>query len=108
MLLVTSQSQPFAVITCSHKDSLSDVDCAYREIGNPESPEFWILCVWMHGCDPGRVSDGSRVALHQTLFIEFPSPIFFEHVLYVTVPFLFLSFLPCFCFVLFHALVRAL
>ena len=31
----------------------------------------------MHGCDPGRVSDGSRLALYQTLSIECPSSIFF-------------------------------
>ena len=31
----------------------------------------------MHGCDPGRVSDGSRLALYQTLSIECSSSIFF-------------------------------
>ena len=25
---------------------------------------------WVHGCEPGRVSDGSRLALCQTLSIE--------------------------------------
>ena len=35
-----------------------------------------MLRVWAHGCDPGRASDGSRVALYQTLSIECPSPIF--------------------------------
>ena len=23
------------------------------------------ICVWVHGCDPRRLSDGSRLALHQ-------------------------------------------
>ena len=27
---------------------------------------------WVHGCEPGRVSDGSRLALCQTLSIECP------------------------------------
>ena len=37
-----------------------------------------MLCVWVvHGCDPGRVSDGSRLALYETLSIEYPSSIFF-------------------------------
>ena len=26
-----------------------------------------MLRVWVYGCDPGRVSDGSRLALYQTL-----------------------------------------
>ena len=38
-----------------------------------------MLRVWVHGCDPGRVSDGSRLALCQTLSIECPSSIFFWH-----------------------------
>ena len=42
-----------------------------------------MLRVWVHSCDPGRVSDGSRLALYQTLSIECPSPIFFWHVLCV-------------------------
>ena len=51
-----------------------------------------MLCVWVHDCDPGRLSDGSRLALYQTLSIECPSPIFFFwHVLCVIVPF-FLSY----------------
>ena len=42
----------------------------------------------MRGCDPGRVSDGSRLALCQTLSIECPSSIFFWHVYFVIlVPF---------------------
>ena len=45
----------------------------------------------VHGCDPGRVSDGSRLALYQTLSIECPSSIFVWHVYFVIVPFL-LSF----------------
>ena len=52
-----------------------------------------MLRVWVHGCDPGRVSDGSRLALCQTLFIECPSSIFFWYVYFaILVPF-FLSFL---------------
>ena len=31
---------------------------------------------WVHGCEQGRVSDGSRLALCQTLSIECPSSIF--------------------------------
>ena len=60
-----------------------------------------MLCVWVqHGCDPGKVSDDSRLALYQNLSIECPSSISFWHVLCVVVPF-FLSFfvLFCFCFV---------
>ena len=34
-----------------------------------------MLYVWVHGCDPGRVSEGSRLALNQTLSIECPSSI---------------------------------
>ena len=54
-----------------------------------------MLCVWVHDCGPGKVSDGSRLALCQTLSVECPS---FMHVLCVIVPF-FLSFLFLFCFV---------
>ena len=52
-----------------------------------------MLCVGVHGCDPGRVSDGSRLALHQALSMEYLSSIFFWHhnVLCVIVSF-FLSF----------------
>ena len=28
-----------------------------------------MLCVWVHGCDPGRVSDGSRLALPYTKLV---------------------------------------
>ena len=54
-------------------------------------------CVWVHGCDPGREPDGSRLALYQTLSIEYPS-IFFWHdnVLCVIVPFFFLLSLELF------------
>ena len=48
-----------------------------------------MLRVWVYGCDPGRVSDGSRLALCQTLSIECPSSIFFWHVDFAI--FLFLS-----------------
>ena len=52
-----------------------------------------MLRVWVHGCDPGRVSDGSRLALCQTLFIECPSSIVFWYVYFaILVPFS-LSFL---------------
>ena len=65
-----------------------------------------MLRVWVHGCDSGRVSDGSRLALYQILSIECPSSIFFWHVYFVFAPF-FLSFL--FRFVIFSfALVGAL
>ena len=52
-----------------------------------------MLCVWEHGCDPERVSDGSRLALYQTLSIECPSFIFLWHVLCVIIAPFFLSFL---------------
>ena len=55
------------------------------------------LGAWLRS---GRLSDGSRLALYQTLSIECPFHIFFWHGLCVIVPF-FLSFLSCFCFVLF-------
>ena len=45
-----------------------------------------MLCVWVHGCDPERVSDGSGLALYQTLSIECPSSIFFWHVYFVIAP----------------------
>ena len=45
---------------------------------------------WVHGCEPGRVSDGSRPALCQTLSIECRSFIFLWPVYLL---FLFLS--PC-------------
>ena len=53
---------------------------------------------WVHGCEPGRVSDGSRLALCQTLSIERPSSIFFWPVYFVIpVPFS-LSFFVCVVF----------
>ena len=53
---------------------------------------------WVHGCEPGRVSDGSRLALCQTLSIECPSSIFFWHVYFVIpVPFS-LTFFVFLCF----------
>ena len=48
-----------------------------------------MLRVWVHGCDPGMVSDGSRLELYQTLSIECPYSIFFRHVYFVIVPFLY-------------------
>ena len=61
-----------------------------------------MLCVWVHGRDPGRVSDGSRLALYQTLSIERPFCIFFWDVLCVTVPFFFVIFV-LFCFLFFFS-----
>ena len=52
-----------------------------------------MLRVWVHGCDPGRVSDGSRLALCQTLSTECPSSIFFWHVCFVILVSFYLSFL---------------
>ena len=52
----------------------------------------------VHGCEPGRVSDGSRLALCQTLSIECPSSIFSWYVYFVMpVPFS-LSFFCVFVF----------
>ena len=56
-----------------------------------------MLRVWVHGCDPGRVSDGSRLALYQTLSIECPSSIFFWHVYFVIIVPFFLTFLFFVC-----------
>ena len=42
-----------------------------------------MLCLWVQmrdSCDPGGVSDGSRLAVYQTLSIECPSSIFFWNV----------------------------
>ena len=53
---------------------------------------------WVHGCEPGRVSGGSRLALCQTLSIECPSSIFLWPV-YFFIPFPFsLSFFCVFVF----------
>ena len=56
----------------------------------------------VHGCKPGRVSDGSRLALCQTLSIECPSSIFFWPVyIVIPVPFSLSFFFVCvfvFCF----------
>ena len=67
-----------------------------------------MLCVWVHGCDPGRLSDGLRLTLYKTLFNECPSPIFSSHMCFVLLLFYFRRF--CFVFVLFcfHSLVGAL
>ena len=57
-----------------------------------------MLRVWVHGGDPGRVSDGSRLALCQTISIECPPFILFWHVYFaILVPFP-LSFFVCLCF----------
>ena len=60
-----------------------------------------MLRVWVHGCDPGRVSDGSRLALCQTLSIECPSSIFLWY-MYLVI--LFLS-LCRFCLFVFFLLL---
>ena len=51
----------------------------------------------VHGCEPGRVSDGSRLALCQTLSIECPSSIFSWHVYFVIPMFLSLCRFLCVC-----------
>ena len=67
-----------------------------------------MLRVWVHGCDPGRVSDGSLLALCQTLSVEWPSSIFFWHVYFVIlVPFS-LSFCLFVCLCFSFALIGAL
>ena len=61
---------------------------------------MYMLCLLVQmrdSCDTGGVSDGSRLAVYQTLSIERPSSVHFWHVLRV-IP-LFLSFLFCFVFV---------
>ena len=62
-----------------------------------------MLRAWVHGYDPGRVSDGSRLALCQTPSIKCPSSIFFWHVYFVIlVPFSLSFFFVCvFIFYLF-------
>ena len=70
--------------------------CRQRNLKPWEYGVWKVLCVWVHGYDPGRVSDGSRLALCQTLSIECPSSISFWDVYFVIVP-LFLSFLFCVC-----------
>ena len=61
-----------------------------------------MLYLWVQmrdSYDPGGVSVGSRLAVYQTLFIEFPSSIFFWYVLCVIVLFLFLFSCSCWSFV---------
>ena len=60
-----------------------------------------MLCVWVHGCDPGRVSDGSRLARTKLS----PSSAFLLSFSGMCFVLLFLSFCRflfsfCFCFVL--------
>ena len=54
-----------------------------------------MLRVWVHGCDPGRVSDGSRLALYAKLSLSSALLLSFSDVCFVL---LFLSFCR-FCFV---------
>ena len=56
---------------------------------------------WVHGCEPGRVSDGSRPALCQTLSIECRSFIFLWPVYFVIPVPISLSFV-CLCFLCSH------
>ena len=55
-----------------------------------------MLCVWVHGCDPGRVSDGSRLALSNYLYRV---PFFY---IFLACVFCYCSFLfvVLFCFLL--------
>ena len=67
-----------------------------------------MLCVWVHRCDPGRVSDGSRLALYQTLSIDYRVPFFFYLLLacvycVVVIPFLCRTCFN-FCFAFSHSL----
>ena len=66
----------------------------WYEVGMLKVPECGrCYAYWVHGCEPGRISYGSRLALCQTLSIECPSSIFFWHVYFVIlIPFS-LSFL---------------
>ena len=64
-----------------------------------------MLCIWVQGCDPGRVSDGSRLALYHTLAIECPSSTFFWYCVFCYRSF-FLSFLFYFCGVLLSLKLR--
>ena len=59
---------------------------------------------WVHGCEPGRVSDGSRPALCQALSIECRSFIFLWPMYFVIPVPISLSFV-CLCF--FFALIGA-
>ena len=52
----------------------------------------------VHGCEPERVSDGSRLALCQTLSIECPSSMFSWHVYFVIPVSFSLSFFCVFVF----------
>ena len=67
---------------CQPKDSLSDVDCAISETETlrvrnvVDATRCFFVFFGVHGCEPGRVSDGSRPALCQTLSIECRSLIF--------------------------------
>ena len=69
-----------------------------------------MLYVWVHGCDPGRVSEGSRLALNQTLSIECPSyiPGICLACVFRYCSFLFVVFLFIFVYNSFFALVGAL
>ena len=61
---------------------LSDVDCAISETETlrvrnvVDATRCFFVFFGVHGCEPGRVSDGSRPALCQTLSIECRSLIF--------------------------------
>ena len=58
-----------------------------------------MLYVWVHGCDPGRVSDGSRLAIYQTISIECPCLlvyfVYFWDVCFVNAPSFFVVLVFC-------------
>ena len=60
-----------------------------------------MLRVWVHGCDPGRVSDGSRLALYQTLY---QVPFFYFSGMCILLLFLSFCRFSCIVFVLFFML----
>ena len=70
---------------------------------------LWVP-IMRDSCDPGGVSDGSRLAVYQTLSIERPSSIFFWHLYalcacsYIFAVFVLLLF--CFVFMLSLELCR--
>ena len=58
-----------------------------------------MLYVLVHGCDPGRVSDSSRLALSQTLSINAFLPSFSGMYVLCAIVLFFLAFrLFCFCY----------
>ena len=66
------------------------------------------LCVWVHGCDPGKLSGSSRLALYQTLSIECSSPILFSGMCSALLFLYFCRPRILLCLLCFHSLVEAL